>query len=417
YSSYTSLKLHIFWLDSELAMETNSIHPLLINCLLVFTFCSIVLLIGGPKCMVSSLEIIFTDPENDLTENVYNRFSENNMRIERSSHKENNESDNVLDYPAGCPDNWSPCNCEKPSLWLSNLEVDCREVSGEDELSDVFRNAIYHDTHLHKFSLKGNPNIKVLHPGVFQHIVFDEIHIGYNNFERVELGALDLMKSELNFIDFFRSNFHNLDDFPFNEIVTFDKLKKIDFGMNRFPAFPEIASESLTWINFGLNPINSIEQDVFRGLPRLKYINLAGTNLAQIYPGTFKGLPYLQEIDLTGNFFLELVAGSIITDSLKLSHLGLESNLISNVEQHSITFNPNMIVDLDSNPISILHENVWRPLFEEGGTIWGNQLYLKCDCDLAWIVLNPMWLSNVTSARCTDGSSIANLDPSPFEDC
>lgn len=76
-----------------------------------------------------------------------------------------------------------------------------------------------------------------------------------------------------------------------------------------------------------MNKIDFIAPDTFRGLYKLKKINLSANHLKSINFDTFKGLSNLKEINLDNNR-LESIDARVFSDATKLRMLKLSQNPI-----------------------------------------------------------------------------------------
>jgi Leucine-rich repeat (LRR) protein len=73
-----------------------------------------------------------------------------------------------------------------------------------------------------------------------------------------------------------------------------NKLTKLSAGM--FSKFPYVEK-----LNFLFDPINEIHTDVFKGLTKLKFLDLGLNQLDSIPAEAFQHLPNLQFLDLMRN--------------------------------------------------------------------------------------------------------------------
>ncbi|CAG0897368.1 unnamed protein product [Darwinula stevensoni] len=85
-----------------------------------------------------------------------------------------------------------------------------------------------------------------------------------------------------------------------------------------------------------------------------------------------------------------------------------------------ICLGPNTEVHMNNNEIVVLSEESFRPILDILSTgdgvlnIPGNPI--RCDCDIAWLVLNQKFLTSI-SGKCHNGTEFKDLDLFAMKDC
>ena len=168
--------------------------------------------------------------------------------------------------------------------------------------------------------------------------------------------------------------------------------------------------------------------------PKLKDIRFAYQPLASIEPNAFKHLPSLESLDLAGNG-AEPTMRVLQTDALSMSAVNfssLEMGYFKSLESFSPNFisniQPNAYLNFLNGSVDTISEEVFRQMFEtmltlpDHGHVSFGRNPLKCDCSIAWLVLEPRLLAVVDwegaasfdRPICRDGTPLADLDPAIF---
>ncbi|CAL4166241.1 unnamed protein product, partial [Meganyctiphanes norvegica] len=313
-----------------------------------------------------------------------------------------------------CPDADTiyPCTCYVDQD-TNYINLNCSSVEGEDELAQVFTSLP--SMNFDVLIMKYNQHVKVLKNGVFGQVTFKLFSLTWGVIEEIEPGVLDGSQDTALMMEF-DTNYISI--FPFESIDNFTNLIYLSLGANNITAFPILRSQSLTDLWLISNPMGNIPADAFEHLPSLSTIQLGYCNITSIEPGHFSNLPKLLDLDLQYNLLSHIPSGAIATGSSKSYDIQLSNNKIVEVEPDAIEVVDEMPLFLENNQLSLLKEEVWRPLLEAKVflALYGNPL--ECGCDLAWIIYEPELLEQITyDTMCADGRFIHDLDPDLFVDC
>ncbi|XP_069157497.1 oplophorus-luciferin 2-monooxygenase non-catalytic subunit-like [Procambarus clarkii] len=303
-----------------------------------------------------------------------------------------------------------PCLCTVISDVI--MEMDCSEVDNEEELAGVF-NQNFSEFNFFSLIIKNNPHLKVLREGVLGNSAFKHIRIYDGVLEEVQVGALTASASTVTHLDFFKNN---LTVFPFNDIPSFTQLQYLDLQYNNLQQLPEISSLTMETLYLSNNPLGSIPLKAFANTPAISVIHLAETGIREITPGIFSELPQLGEVDLWNNKLSSLPEGTFNFSSKASVYVG--SNNITKVDVNAITGMSVGRVDISSNKLVELEEQVWHPLLDVGITLDPSDNPLGCDCDILWIIKNATILSLIHPyTTCADGRYLIFLNPADFDWC
>ncbi|XP_047485653.1 oplophorus-luciferin 2-monooxygenase non-catalytic subunit-like [Penaeus chinensis] len=294
-------------------------------------------------------------------------------------------NDGLRALPCPDPADIFPCVCTTGSE--NHMTMDCSDLASEDELARVFSSNLPF-TKFHLLKIEENQNLRVLREGDLGPASFSVIIINGGVLEEVQYGAFAGSYSTAEVIDLSRNA---LTEFPFYELPLFTSLSTVAVDNNVISSIPVLQSASLKDLNFG-------------------------NNIDTIFPETFANLPLLNYVILFDNNLSNVPKGAIAFSSTDNGYVDLRSNIIGSIEVDAITGLNAGTLYLNGNSLSVLEEDVFRPILEGGATVYLNENPLQCGCDVAWLVLNPALLALTPEATCNDGEALEDLDPSIFED-
>ncbi|CAL4094515.1 unnamed protein product [Meganyctiphanes norvegica] len=324
------------------------------------------------------------------------------------------ENADKFDFEQACPDadDIYPCECIFND-WNNTMNLNCTMVEGEDELAQVF--ASLPSLNFDSLVMSENRNVKILKAGVFGNVTFKELSFTLGVLEEVEAGALDGSMNTATTIEF---DANDISIFPFETIEGFTNLRYLSLEKNSIAVFPRISSQSLNYLSLIWNPTGNFPADAFENLPSLIIVELGLSDVVSIEAGAFSNLSELYELGLEFNLLSHIPAGAFATSSANLDEIYINNNRIEEVEPNAFQAVNGMRIYLSDNKLTLLKEEVWRPLVEANVHLglYGNPL--ECGCDLAWLVLEPELMHQVfANSQCADGVLLHDLDPGIFEDC
>ncbi|CAG0902817.1 unnamed protein product [Darwinula stevensoni] len=235
---------------------------------------------------------------------------------------------------------------------LATVTVDCSEATSSEEIFSAFNDADWPILNLTSFWLERNDRVEQLPEGVFGDVTFQEIEVSRTSVESIDPEALLPSKDRLERLDI---NNSKLKEFPFEIIAQFSILTYLSLGANELTSLSSFQSSSLETLG---------------------------------------------------------VAGNQLTFFGNMSLPNLRSFLMS--------FSSHLNLHLRKNEIAVVNEESFRPILEVISNVTGNidltDNPVVCNCTMAWIVLNPAFLTKVTGS-CTDGTDFQDLDPIDFQNC
>ncbi|CAL4124439.1 unnamed protein product [Meganyctiphanes norvegica] len=344
-------------------------------------------------------------------------FAEHDLALPSSVYKRGITEVKTRTRNGVCPtsEDIAPCTC---SVSEDNaVTMDCSDVTSEDQLREIFTSN-FPVSQLYMFTTFHSPLI-VLESGVFGEVNFNHIKMNYGNLTEVELGALDGMYDTLEELRF--SDNHIL-NFPFETIESFTKLKHLAIDNNNeyMTNFPVIKSDSLIDLRLMNWKFDFVPKDAFKSVPKIEEIILYGNNISSFELGTFSNLNHLKSLDLCLNGLTHIPKGLFsLSDGLSnITWIRLSANQIDTIEPNAFNVVANVSIELDDNHLATIDEEVWGPLFDEGFQLHIRNNPLLCGCDIAWLVRNGDYLSQIHfDATCYDGVFVSNLKPGMFDDC
>ncbi|CAL4090870.1 unnamed protein product [Meganyctiphanes norvegica] len=315
----------------------------------------------------------------------------------------------------GCPNSTtiSPCTCTDHGSY--GLSMDCSEVQSEERLKQIFQ-VQFPMNSFWTFSMVGNKDIKVLAEDIFGSATFEMFHITDGSLETVEDGALTGSKDTAKFMYFLDNK--NLTKFPFQNIHEFRILDSFYILSSNISSTSGLSSGSLTQLGLDYNPLElPLPANLLDGLPELVRVSLAGVNLTQLTPGFISHNYHLEELRLEHNNINHLAADTFQSPSRSLRIISVANNHIQDVEHQAFPVVESLTIDLQHNALVYLNASIWRPLTEGHVMLRLGDNPLACDCDLAWLVLDPWNQKYTENGTCDGGVPISWLEPTPFESC
>ncbi|KAF2359872.1 Leucine-rich repeat, partial [Trinorchestia longiramus] len=274
----------------------------------------------------------------------------------------------------------SPVKC----LGLRNC---CLENFGKDDNNNI-TSSLKFLRHLESLDLSNNPRLTSYKLSRFLSPLrgrrLHTLVLSGNGYVTVPYSALETVSSSLENLDLHSSSFSCLDNssFPylprlrilnldFSRISsllpgTFDStpnLESLSLQSNHFLNIPPaLRLPTLKELNFKGNPRIEdeheecaflLENDSFRGMTGLEYLNLAETPLQHIYTGQFLGMRSLQSLTLTRCLIRTIEPGAFATLE-NLHALYLNSNLLELLDNNSFSGLHNLtILNLNDNDITL----------------------------------------------------------------
>ncbi|CAG0901894.1 unnamed protein product [Darwinula stevensoni] len=244
----------------------------------------------------------------------------------------------------------SPCKCSKSDL--GQVTVDCSRASSGAEISSVLTNASWRYPILWQFLLEDNPGVVELPEGSPRGPVFQVIRILRTGVKRISPSAV--LPSKLH-LEQFMTLQSRLEEFPFQILQEFQRLKQLYLFTNLLTTIPAFESDSLETIILYSNKIASIEFDG-RKTPKLRELAIKSDSLENLslFSNMIKSVdidkwttPKLRELRLGNNLLASVPAFN--SDSLEI--LKLNNNNITSFEANGWT-TPNLReFNIQSNPL------------------------------------------------------------------
>ncbi|CAG0904264.1 unnamed protein product [Darwinula stevensoni] len=317
-----------------------------------------------------------------------------------------------------CPDPTEifPCTCSHSGTEFT-ANVDCSEATSSDDIYSAFNDVAWPVQNLRQFLLEGNSDVSVLPEGAFGDISFEEIVVFQTSVASLHSTALLPSKDRLWRLTILESS---LEEFPWEILPQLINLTHIYMSGNALTSLPPLQSASLQHLSLWKNVISHVEAGW--SLPNLRSLSLSYNHALDVPTGFFIDMGKLEEFYCTSCALgPTLSTKSLEFRSATMKVINIDSNSISTLDADAITgLQPNTFLYFRGNEIRELTEVSFRPMLEvlSVGTghidIGANPV--KCDCSIAWVVLNPSFLGSVWG-RCTDGTYFQDLDPIIFEDC
>lgn len=159
-------------------------------------------------------------------------------------------------------------------------------------------------------------------------------------------------------------------------------LEKLDLSYNKFTSLPNTlfkGLKKLRVLNIGNNNLKHIDKLLFTGLTNLEELKLKSTQLQTIDVGTFNGLSKLHTLDLSMNFLIKF-DDNLFKDLKNLVELELSYNKITDVNKNTLA-NQKKIkeISLDNNQLTSIDVNFFNKLCLERFQIDHNKCVVKYD--------------------------------------
>lgn len=174
-----------------------------------------------------------------------------------------------------CPNTADIAPCVCTVMQDNSIEMDCSDVSNEDELERVFR-AEFPFPAFKRLVIYENSDLAVLWEGVLGITNYEEIIITKGVLQAVDDGAFSGSYSTLKQLDL-TSNW--ISYFPFHESGSFRHLETLILDNNKLRIFPGISSITVSNLSLAFNPLDDISTTVLQQLPNLVELNLQGCEL------------------------------------------------------------------------------------------------------------------------------------------
>ncbi len=219
-------------------------------------------------------------------------------------------------------------------------------------------------------------------------VALQSLLLTQNNLKFIEHGVLNRLRS-LVLLDLSENSFEKIDTKAFDWLKN---LRKLSFGMNLLTSVSEDSFMNLTLIeeiDLSSQKIESIDLRAFGGVPNLirlnlfgnlidniqsntfdhgmvdlDYLNLASNQLDQIGKNAFKGLSRLRVLDLSNNY-LEAIENkrSFLLDLHALTEFSASFNLITSVQTQCFVNNRKLTsLSLDSNRLVNVAQGAFKGL-------------------------------------------------------
>ncbi|KAI1731045.1 leucine rich repeat domain-containing protein [Ditylenchus destructor] len=228
---------------------------------------------------------------------------------------------------------WKSHNLRKIILSDNNLRVIWKETFSDQIL-------------IHTLDL-GNNVLNSIDAGVFGTNNVVELNLSQNNFTSVPSKALSTIQNSLAVLDLSHNSIRTLNKDDFRGLVNVTKLV---LSFNRLESLEEETFEHLRrlkYLDISNNPVTAWSPNVFTGLsPSIEFLNLAATGLFslpklntkglktlnisnnkiyELYPNDVESLKKLLNLDLADNNLLDLKS-SVFEKLQDLRHLNLSGN-------------------------------------------------------------------------------------------
>ncbi|XP_063591339.1 oplophorus-luciferin 2-monooxygenase non-catalytic subunit-like [Penaeus indicus] len=311
--------------------------------------------------------------------------------------------------PCPNPEDILPCTCTATES--SEMDMDCSHVESEEQLERVF-SATFPFSTFRNFTMYNNTFLTELRNQSLGIASFTGVYITNSVLEAVESYALSNSFGTAQVINM-QNNL--LSSFPFATVSSFTSLLELDLSDNQL-TFPAIESESLLMLDLSNNLINNVSVATFSGVTQISEINMSGNQIPEIPTGTFAGHHNLYHVNLAGNKLTYVPEGAIQLTSSRPGTVILKNNNITSIAVNGITDVANGEVDVSSNAIQTMEEDVYRPILTDGATLDINNNPLTCGCDIAWLIRSKDLLESVAEgAACFDNELLIELDPEMFD--
>lgn len=187
-------------------------------------------------------------------------------------------------------------------------------------------------------------------------------------------------------------------------------------------------SNHLIHIDLNNNVIEFLLEGTFPLRKGVVSISVTHNKIEYIEPGTFvlpddTGLIGSERIfiDLSFNSLTSLRAGTFPFRDGPMSVL-LYANQITALEPGTFvlpqtTDSLSIVLHLELNALTLVDEAVFGDLMPFMTDFRLNDNPLICGCDIAWLVLNPVFLAKIDSeTKCANGTALHDLDPQAYVD-
>ncbi|KAK4291451.1 hypothetical protein Pmani_035725 [Petrolisthes manimaculis] len=334
-------------------------------------------------------------------------------------------SPSLAQFP--CPDNAliAPCICTVDDP-MTQLNMDCSAVTSDAELENAFQQEFpFHDfdsfTLLAKTSEPRIPITK-LTKELFNSVTFTNFTISHTNLKTIAPDTFTLSLQRIHTIVITDSF---LDTFPFDILVDTPHLKDLRLFRNQITHMSNLNSNSLEYLHVSYNRGLGYGDQVFWGVPNLKWLVLNDLDQVYVAADSFIYLQQLEYLDLSFNKLHTLYNKSLhFHPSATVQQIKLEGNEIDNVEVDAFKgLKPGVLLWMQHNRLVDLPEQVWKNTFEEVRGDPTSALFvfddneLVCECNLAWLIVTNDYLDILARGSTCAGTNdfIHDLDQHFFE--
>ncbi|XP_042212961.1 oplophorus-luciferin 2-monooxygenase non-catalytic subunit-like [Homarus americanus] len=312
-----------------------------------------------------------------------------------------------------CPEDAEilPCVCTFDENM--HMDLNCSSVESEDQLATILGSS-FPFRNFHKLIIEGNDNLVVLRAGVLGSTTYEVFHIIDGVLEEVESGALSGSYSTATEMMFYNNS---INSFPWQEMLLFENLHTLHLQENNITRCPKVKSKSLKKLDLARNPFIYLPVTAFSDTPTLQEVYLDGIGLQELSAGTFFTLSELLMVNMSTNQLTEVHEGAVQFNNSGRHQVYLDYNNISLVAVNAFSgFNSSDEIFLNNNQLTLLEEEVWQPVLQQGVTLYLGGNPLQCGCEIAFIILNSTFLGLIdNSTSCSDGELLVNLDPAIYE--
>lgn len=320
-----------------------------------------------------------------------------------------------------CPDEAAiaPCTCWFAEDDPTYIIMNCSNVETEEQLENAFL-ADFPTREFTTFTMQRNDLLtrlgNVLHGTTFRFIDLWSVAVDVIT-DDCFIASADTLESFV--LD---GSQVNTTHFPFHTIESYSKLTYLDVSSSKLNFFPlTLTSNSLTDLRLNANLMTgTVPAAPFNNMPNLTYFQIFLNQLTEIESGAFSSLPLLKSVSFFQNMVTVLRAGTFVVSTN--ASIEILANEITTVEPGAITkvsSDLNVYISLGANRLPEILEDVWGELLAYNTSyLVLSSNPLLCGCDIAWLILNPMYLGQMDNyTACVDGRLLIDLDPALYLNC
>ncbi|CAL4073416.1 unnamed protein product [Meganyctiphanes norvegica] len=304
-----------------------------------------------------------------------------------------------------CPaaDSIFPCICLL-ELAVGKLNIDCSNVIDELQLRQVF-GTDFPTKDFQNLTILNNSNIKILGNGVFGSVTFEHVRIMKGSLVTIEDSVFILSNTTLKSLDL---SWNEIAVFPFPTLNVYMNLMYLCVKANNIQTFPIFASQSLLGLCMSNNPISILPLNPYGYLPHLEHIWLSSTKVKDLPPNMFSSLHKLETVNLHSNKINRINMDTFKITSQVLQSIDFSDNEIQTIEAGAFIGLHDSVINLESNKLTILPSDVWQGVVLQNVKLRIKGNPLLCGCDVAWAVLDPLFITHLEGAICADGHKLTD---------